>query len=76
LFVGDIFGAGEEAQEGAALQGVMVANGAAQHGVGRFESVQDRAECRRTLDRKGDLAGNMSEGPEMVRKYNANHGNV
>ena len=76
LFVGEILGAGEEAQEGAALQGVMVADGTAQHGIGSFESVQDRAERGRTLDGKGDLSGNMGEGPQMVRKYNANHGSI
>ena len=75
-FVGEIFGAGEEAQEGAALQRVMVADGAAQHGIGRLEGIQDRAKCGWTLDGKGDLAGNMGEGPEMVRKYNANHGGI
>jgi hypothetical protein len=42
-FVGEIFFAAEDAQEGAALVGDLVANGAAQHGVAGFEGVEDGA---------------------------------
>src|ERR1700722_18399960 len=35
-FVGEVFGAGEEAQEWAALLRIVVADGAAQHGIAGF----------------------------------------
>src|SRR5205823_177714 len=47
--VGEVFFAGEEAQEGAALLGVVVADGAAQHGIAGFERVQHRALRDRAL---------------------------
>jgi hypothetical protein len=40
-FVGEIQLAGEEAQEGTALQGDVVTDGSAQHGVAGFEGVED-----------------------------------
>ena len=49
-FVGNIFLAREEAQEGAALERVVIADGAAEHGVARFESVEDGAEGDRWFD--------------------------
>ena len=48
--VGEVFFAGEEAQERAALLGDVVADGAAQHGIARLERVQHRALCDRALD--------------------------
>jgi hypothetical protein len=42
-FVGDVFFAGEEAEEGAALFCGVVANGSLQHGVLGFEGVKDGA---------------------------------
>ena len=35
-FVGEVFGAGEEAQKRAALLGIVVADGAAEHGIARL----------------------------------------
>ena len=43
-FVGEVFGAGEEAEEWAALQGIVVADGAAEHGIAGFQFIQDRAK--------------------------------
>jgi len=39
-FVREIFGAGEETEEGAAFLGDVIANGAAEHGVGGFEGIE------------------------------------
>ena len=48
--VGEVFFAGEEAQERAALLRVVVADGAAQHGIAGLERVQHRALRDRALD--------------------------
>src|ERR1700746_3074460 len=44
--VREVLLAGEEAQEGAALQRNVVANGPAQHRIAGFEFVEDQADCR------------------------------
>jgi hypothetical protein len=72
--VREVFGTGEEAKEGTALLGEMVANGAAEHGVGGFESVQRRAEGDGRLDVEFDFAVDFGEIAEMRRKDDANHG--
>ena len=56
--VGPVFFADEEAQEGTALFGGVVADGAAELGVGLFEGVEDGAE--------GDGCGNV-EGELVAR---------
>jgi hypothetical protein len=73
-FVRKIFGTGEEAKERAALLGDMVANGAAEHGVGGFEGVESGAEGDGRLDVEFDFAGDFGEIAEMRRKDDANHG--
>ena len=42
---GVVFGAGEEAEEGTALERAVIANGAAEHGVLRFKGVKNRASA-------------------------------
>jgi hypothetical protein len=73
-FVRDILGAGEEAQEGAALQGVVIADGAAKHWVARFEFIEHGAQCGRSGEFKSDLAAHVSQRAEMRGEYDANHG--
>lgn len=75
-FVGEIFGAGEEAEEGAALKGVVIANGAAEHGVAGFEGVEDGSLGDGTDDFQADLAAHVSKRAKMRRKFNADHGSV
>ena len=48
--VGQVFFAGKEAQKRPPLLRDMVADGAAQHGIARLESVEDRAQRRLALD--------------------------
>ena len=68
-----VLGAGEEAEEGAAPESDMIADGTAEHGVLDFESVEDG-----TL---GDGAGDfdlhfraaVGEGAEMSGKSDADH---
>ena len=55
-FVGDIFGAGKKAEEGAALEGDVIADGAAEHGVGGFEGVEGGTKSDRAFDVEGDFA--------------------
>ncbi len=66
---------GEEAEEGAALEGDLVADGAAQHGVGGFEGVEGGADG----GRGGDfdvyfVAGDAGEGAEVGGEFNADGG--
>ncbi len=53
--VGDVFHVGEEAQEGAAFEGDVVADGAAELGVEGFEGVEGLGECGGVGDVEGDL---------------------
>jgi hypothetical protein len=48
--------AGEEAHEGAALEGNVIADGASEHGAADFERVEDRALCCWALDFEFDFA--------------------
>src|SRR6266550_8441489 len=71
--VGEVFFAGEEAQERAALLGDVVADGAAQHGIARLERVQHRALRGRTLDLERHLAADMRQVSEMEGEDNSDH---
>ena len=51
--VGPVFFADEEAEEWAALFGGVVADGAAELGIGLFEGVEDGAEGDGTFDFEG-----------------------
>jgi len=74
--VGEIFLAGEEAQEGTALLCIVIADGSAEHGVAGFESVEDRAECGLALDFELHLAMDLRKGAEMLREKDSDHDNV
>ena len=63
--MGEVLLTGEEAQEGAALLGVVVADGAAQHGIAGFERVQHRALRDRALDFERHLAADVRQSSEM-----------
>ena len=53
-----VFFAGEDAHEGAALAGGVLANGAAEHGTAGFEGVEDAADG----DGRGDFEGDFRRG--------------
>lgn len=72
--VGKIFGAGKEAKEGAALEGDVVADGAAEHGVLGFEGVEDGALGDGARDFKTDFGADAGEGAEMGGESDADHG--
>jgi len=63
--VGEVFFTGEEAQKGAALLRVVVADGAAQHGIAGLERVQHRALRDRAFDFERHLAADVRQGSEM-----------
>jgi len=69
--VGDVLLAHEEAQEGAALLGVVVADGSAECGVSGFEGVDDSALGDGAFDFEGDFAGYLREGSEMRGEIDA-----
>ena len=71
--VGEVFFAGEEAQKGAALLRVVIADGAAQHGIAGLERVQHRALRDRALDVERHLAADVRQGSEMEGEDNADH---
>src|SRR5947209_9936523 len=68
--------AGEKSQECAALLGNMIADGAAQHGVAPFQSIEDRALCHRALDVQLHFIANLRQVAQMIRKYYPDHGSV
>src|SRR5205814_6644792 len=72
-FVGQILLAGEETQERPALLGDVVADGAAQHRVGRFARVQDRAQRYRAWHLKFHRIVYLGQSSEVKRKLNSNH---
>ena len=63
--VGDVFFAGEESYEGAALLGDVVSDGAFQHGVFLFDGGDYRARGDGRADFEVDLAVGAGEGAEM-----------
>ena len=72
--VGEVFAAGEEAEEGAAFLGDVVANSAAEHWVTGFENVESGAEGDGSGDVEFDFAGDFGEIAEMRGKNDTNHG--
>lgn len=48
--MGEVLFAGEKAEEGAALQGDVVADGAAKDGIAGFERIEDGAHSGGALD--------------------------
>jgi hypothetical protein len=75
-FVGEVFGAGEEAEEWAALEGIVIADCAAEHGIAGFEFIEDRAESGRSGEFERDLAVHVSQCAEMGGENDANHGRL
>jgi hypothetical protein len=73
---GIVFLAREEAQERTALLRDVIADGAAKHGILRFECVKYRALSDRTIHVDLDLGADVCEGSQMARKHDANHGSV
>src|ERR1700728_4148871 len=72
----DVFLAGEEAQEGAALQGEVIADRAPQHGVAGFEGVEDRLQRDGAIDFERYFLVDMRQGAQMRREHDLDHGNV
>ena len=73
-FVREVFSAGEEAEERAALLRIMVADGPAQHGIAGFEFIQDRTQGGWNGKFESNLAVHVSQCAEMRGEYDANHG--
>ena len=65
----------EEPDEGAALLGDLVADGAAEHRIAGFEGVEDAALGRGPLDFELDLAFDAGEGAQVEGDDDADHGN-
>jgi len=67
-----IFFADEEAEEGAALFGDVVADGAAKHGVGCFEGTEDGGDgCGGGDVERGLVVGKIGEAAEVDGEVNA-----
>jgi len=63
--VGEIFLAGEEAEEGATLLRDVVADGALQDRIAGFEGVEDGADRDGAFDFERDFAGDLGESAEV-----------
>jgi hypothetical protein len=73
-FVREILLAGEEAKEGAALFGDVIANRALQHGIAGFERVEDRSLRDGAVDFDFNFVADAGEGAKMLWKFDADHG--
>lgn len=71
-FVGKILLAGEETQEGAALPSNLIADGAAEHGIAKFERIQRGSLRGRTFDLDLDLAAHARQRSQMLREDDSN----
>ena len=69
----EILLAGEEPQERPALLGDLIADRPAQHRIAGFKRVEDGALRGWTPDVEFDLAANLRQGSQMVRKDNSDH---
>src|SRR5262245_12212911 len=74
--VGKVLFAGVEAQERTALFRDMIANRAAQHGIARFEGIEDRALSDRAGDFELHFAVDGCQGLQMIGKNDADHGQI
>jgi hypothetical protein len=72
-FVGEIFLAGEEAQEGAPLLCDLIANRAPQHRIARLERIEHRTLRDRPLDLELHFAVDVRQGAKVLRKFDSNH---
>ena len=68
----EIFFAGKEAQKRTALEGVVVADGSAEHGVAGFERVEDRADSDGRGDFECDVAVDVRQVAKVVRQSYSN----
>src|ERR1700676_694126 len=75
-FMRPIFTAGKKAQERPALLRIVIANGAAQHGIRSLERVQHRALRDQALHVDAHFHADVRQRPQMRRQYNTNHGSV
>lgn len=72
----EVAAAGKEAEvRAAALRGVIT-RGTAEHGVGRFERIEEAALRGRAVDLQFDLALDAREHAQGCRQHDANHGRV
>ena len=71
--VREVFLAGEEAQEGAALLRVVVANGPAQHGIARLECIENGTQSSRSLNVERNFAADVRQVSEMEGEDYADH---
>ena len=68
--------AGEEAQERAAFAGRLIADGAAKHGVGGFQRIEDSGDGRRAWDVEHDfMTVDAGQGAEVRGEFDTDgHG--
>jgi hypothetical protein len=71
--VREVLLASKKAQEGPALQSIVIANCAAQHGITRLEGVEHRALSNRTVDFERHLAADMRQISQMEWEHDADH---
>ena len=63
--------ASEEAQEGTTLQGNVIANRPAQHGVSSLEGIENGSLRRRSIDLELDFVAHVGQGAKVLRKLDA-----
>ena len=68
--------AGEEAQERPPFLADVIADGALQQRIPRFDGIEDSAERDGAVDGHFDLAADAGERLEMLRELDADHGSV
>jgi hypothetical protein len=72
--VGPVFFADEEAEEGTALLGNVVADGVAEHGVSEFECVENGGDGCGGGDVEGGLmGGEVGEAAEVYGEIDSDH---
>lgn len=72
-----IFGTGEESNEGAASKRAVIADRAFKDGVEIFKRVQNRGKTHHTVLRgynQRDFSSNLGKSPQMGREFDANRG--
>src|ERR1035441_3888864 len=74
--MGQILLAGEEPQEWPALSRYVIADRAFQHRITGLQRIEYRAQGNRIRDLELHLAADVCQGSQMLRDFDANHGNV
>jgi len=64
-FVGEVFFAGEESEEGTSLLGIVLADRPPQHGIAGLERVQHRTLRDRTIDLQRHFVADVREVSEV-----------